>query len=167
MIKVADMIQAAEAVGDTARVYVRDYLTLKRTGGYVTILDWREGGKTKLHCEVGRVLKASRSQYEVRAQEAAFRLLGNPSHQSSYESRNPKSALVVPTEKNFTIPDARLEFYGRWGGAVRGHRYIWSVHGFTEYVDEAAAYVLALKLGDVPRLVIKNPHLASFVDQCR
>lgn len=47
-------------------------------------------------------------------------------HLTSYESRNPE--------------------IGRWGGAVRGPRHIYSFSGLPELWDEAAMFVLAIRL---------------------
>ena len=67
-------------------------------------------------------------------------------HLTSYESRNPE--------------------IGRWGGAVRGPQHIYAFSGLPELWDEAAMFVLAIRLYQLDEDVVlaaiseeRNPHL--------
>ncbi len=72
-------------------------------------------------------------------------------HLTSYESRNPK--------------------IGRWGGGVRGPQHIYAFSGLPELWDEAAMFVLAIRLhqlraDDVLALISeeRNPHLRPLLE---
>lgn len=72
-------------------------------------------------------------------------------HLTSYESRNPE--------------------IGRWGGAVRGPQHIYAFSGLPELWDEAAMFVLAIRLyqldeDDVLALISeeRNPHLRPLLE---
>ena len=64
------------------------------------------------------------------AVEKASRIIGNPGHCSSFQSRN---------------PDA-----GQWGGAIRANdQLIFSMSGMPEHVDEAINLAVALKSKEI------------------
>ncbi len=95
--------------------------------------------------------KAAKRQ-EV-ALEKARRLALHNLHRTSYRTRNPKE--------------------GRWGGGIRASEHILSFSGFPEKWDEAAMFVLAIKLGwirrdDVFRHISpkRNPHLRPLLEAC-
>lgn len=74
-------------------------------------------------------------------------------HLTSYESRNPE--------------------IGRWGGAVRGPQHIYAFSGLPELWDEAAMFVLAIKLGQLHESEVlrqiseeRNPHLRPLLEAC-
>lgn len=86
------------------------------------------------------------------SQEKCARILAN-GHFTSYESRKPAA--------------------GQWGGAVRGEGYIFSFSGLPELWDEAAMFVLAIKLGQLRKSEVlrqiseeRNPHLRPLLEAC-
>ena len=77
------------------------------------------------------------------AAEKAARLIQNPEHISSFQSRNPEA--------------------GQWGGAIRANdQLIFSMSGMPEHVDEAINLSVALKTG-----VISEARLMDIVNASR
>lgn len=62
-------------------------------------------------------------------QEKAQRLAEHPGHMTSYESRDPSS--------------------NKWGGAIRGKKYIYSISGLPEQLDELVSALFAYAVDDL------------------
>ncbi len=67
---------------------------------------------------------------------------------------------------DFTSYESRKPEIDRWGGAVRGRELIFSFSGLPELWDEAAMFVLAIRLGQLRETDVcdviseeRNPHL--------
>lgn len=123
-----------------------------KTGGY---LAWTDSNGTPfiagLMWGIMPVDKAAKRQEY--ALEKATRLTLHNLHRTSYRSRNPKEE--------------------RWGGAIRAGEHILSFSGFPEKWDEAAMFVLAIKLGWISRDDVfrhispkRNPHLRPLLEAC-
>lgn len=74
-------------------------------------------------------------------------------HLTSYESRNPEIS--------------------RWGGGVRGPQHIYAFSGLPELWDEAAMFVLAIRLHQLRAEAVlaqiseeRNPHLRPLLEAC-
>src|SRR5262249_23082561 len=80
-----------------------------REGGYFCLAQ-QDGTIHYVH-RVGKVKLEKMERYPRLAAEKALRLGNTPLHRRSYQSRDPQ--------------------HDKWGGAVRGKRYIWSFSGFT------------------------------------
>ncbi|QQR78406.1 MAG: hypothetical protein IPJ68_05000 [Candidatus Moraniibacteriota bacterium] len=85
-------------------------------------------------------------------------------HLTSYRTRNPKATIVIDG-KEVPCP--------RFGGAIRAGKYLLSFSGFPEKWDEAAMFVLAIKLGWISRETVfrhispkRNPHLRPLLEAC-
>jgi len=93
----------------------------RRTGGYLTIRDARTN-QILLILACGFIPQEKISKYLHLSQEKGHRLFNFPEHNFSWESRNP----------------ANNEF----GGALRGHRYIYSFSGHQEEIDETISLII-------------------------
>lgn len=98
------------------------------------------------------------------ALEKATRLALHNLHRTSYRSRNPKAVVII---------DGVEVLRPRWGGAIRAGADILSFSGFPEKWDEAAMFVLAIKLGWISRDDVfrhispkRNPHLRPLLEAC-
>lgn len=120
-----------------------------KRGGYLAVLEIGRGNLEILlrigHSPQDKVDK----RIEV-AIEKCKRLHGN-GHLTSYESRNPE--------------------VGCWGGAVRGSELIFSFSGLPELWDEAAMFVLAIRLHQLRESDVlaqiseeRNPYLRPLLE---
>ena len=100
----------------------------RRGGGYIYICD--SLGRKWLHVKIGYPDPEKEEKYKEFSQEKAERLLANPEHKLSWQSRNPED--------------------NKWGGAVRlgvVGGFIISFSGFPEAVDEAFCISIAQSIG--------------------
>jgi hypothetical protein len=93
-----------------------------REGGYFCLADGRTGFPYAIVL-IGSVPEEKSAKYLALCQEKALRLVSNPQHVSSWESRDPEN--------------------GKWGGAVRVDNLIYSFSGFPELGDEATMLATA------------------------
>lgn len=77
---------------------------------------------------VGEVPKNKADKYKALCQEKAFRLASHPDHVGSWESRDPSN--------------------GKWGGAIRFGKDIYSFSGFPEMGDEATMLSVIMQIGN-------------------
>lgn len=122
-----------------------------KTGGY---LAWTDSNGTLLSAFMWGFMPMDKAAKRQKfALEKTTRLALHNLHRTSYRSRNPKEEC--------------------WGGAIRAGEYILSFSGFPEKWDEAAMFVLAIKLSllhrdDVFRHISpkRNPHLRPLLEAC-
>ena len=100
-----------------------------REGIYLTIAD-KENGQPLLIERIGKCNPEKIGMFHELSLEKGRRLHKNmfPRHISSHQSRDPKSGR-----------------FGLWGGAIIAGKFIISVSGLTEELDEAVATCLALR----------------------
>jgi len=91
-------------------------------GGYFCLAD-TVNGRPWFICSFGIMLEEKWPRYLHFAQEKALRLAVNPSHESSWQSRNEEEE--------------------QWGGAIRAGQYILSFSGLPEKWDEALCLAVA------------------------
>lgn len=96
-----------------------------RSGAYLCIAD-ASSGLPLFIALVGEVPDDKGEKYLVFCQEKARRLAAYREHQTSYESRDPGQ--------------------NKWGGAVRGGEFIFSMSGLPELGDEAVMLALLCDL---------------------
>ena len=146
------VIETAAKVLAKASVMLADADRPDCTGGYLAWTDSNGipfiAGLMWGSMPIGKAAK--RREFAL---EKATRLALHNLHRTSYRSRNPKEE--------------------RWGGAIRAGLHILSFSGFPEKWDEAAMFVLAIKLGwinsdDVFRHISpkRNPHLRPLFQAC-
>lgn len=122
----------------------------QRTGAYFCVC-YRPTYQLVLHAMIGDGPGDKSSKWREFSAEKCVRLLGHqPYHQTSYESRAPEN--------------------DRYGGAVLGTDYVFSLSGLKELDDEATMFQVAIELGQ--RDVIstldlisdeRNPQLRRFL----
>jgi hypothetical protein len=121
----------AEAIVGTANRILDRILahfdTGERKGGYLCVAD--QNGRPLLILAFGQVNEEKLPKYLEFCQEKALRLASHPEHISSWQSRN--------------------EAESRYGGAVRGKRYIFSFSGLPEKLDEVMTISLAMRCEDL------------------
>ncbi len=122
-----------------------------KEGGYFAVFEIGRANLVLL-ASIGYNLQSKIEGRQQVSQEKCTRILAN-GHPTSYESREPVA--------------------GRWGGAVRGEGYIFSFSGLPELWDEAAMFVLAIKLGQLHKSEVlrqiseeRNPHLRPLLEAC-
>lgn len=113
----------------TTVLQVGQTLAEGKKGGYFCLADMQTGIPELLVMYGDPENPAGKAKYFSFAQEKAMRLAQNKHHKSSFESRIPENS--------------------KWGGAIRGHQYIYSFSGFPEIVDEASMLLTALLLDDL------------------
>lgn len=154
----AESVDALHVIETAARVLAKASEMLAKadrpdcTGGY---LAWTDSNGIPFIAGLmwGYMPIEKAAKRQEFALEKAMRLALHNLHRTSYRSRNPKAS--------------------RWGGAIRAGEHILSFSGFPEKWDEAAMFVLAIKLGwtscdDVfwhigPK---RNPHLRPLLEAC-
>ncbi len=129
-----------------------------RNGGYFALTSM--SGAPTLISRHGQMRDDKGRKFLYLAQEKCLRLAAHPEHLTSFDSRDP-SAI---TESN---P------WGKWGGAIRGMRYLYGFSGLSEFQDEAIAAVIAIKSHEVPPEEIllrlpseRNPDLPHLLRAC-
>lgn len=133
-----------------------------KTGGF---LAWYFNGSPILAGVLWGELEQSRTINTQRT--AAYKiecLMDHPKHSTSYRTRNPLAKVLV---------DGKMVLRPRWGGAIRAGAHILSFSGLPELWDEAAMFVLAIKLGWVGHRYVlshisakRNPHLRPLLEAC-
>jgi len=126
-----------------------------KCGGYLAV--WSiylpPPGRLELLAAFGYQLQETLAKRMEVAMEKCRRLDNGDGqgHLTSYESRNPE--------------------IGRWGGAVRGLQHIYSFSGLPELWDEAAMFVLAIRLHELRESDVlaqiseeRNPHLRPLLE---
>lgn len=103
---------------------------LDRYGGYLTIME-RNSGRVLLTVPVGTCAKPKVKAYRDFSIEKADRVFGNPTHISSWETRN--------------------ESEQKYGGAIVAGDLILSFSGFPEHWDETLVLTLAARHGWITR----------------
>lgn len=101
-----------------------------RRGGYFALTSM--SGAPTLISRHGQMRDDKGVKYLCLAQEKCLRLAEHPDHFTSFESRDP-NATVNGND------------WGKWGGAIRGTRYLFGFSGLSELQDEAIAAVIAIK----------------------
>lgn len=132
------------------------------TGGYLAWTD--SGGISIINIMWGWMPVGKAAKRQEFALEKATRLALHNLHRTSYRSRNPKALAIV---------DGEEVLRPRWGGAIRAGQNILSFSGFPEKWDEAAMFVLAIRLGWIGREDVfrhispkRNPHLRPLLEAC-
>lgn len=129
-----------------------------KTGCMLSILDRETRELVTDPIMVGVVAdKERQDRYSDLSQEKATRLLDNPDHSLSWQSRD--------------------EDNDKWGGAMDDGEYNWSVSGLTEEQDEALAIMGAHKCGQITNgspqwyakisdneIILGNPYLFWMID---
>jgi len=115
-------------LADDAEQYVRRVGTLDtesdRRGGFICIRGL-EVDSYIFGMPIGEINPEKREKYELFAEEKMRRLMKNPSHFSSWQTRNPEE--------------------GKWGGAIRLPQCLLSFSGLPELLDEAFMVGLAYR----------------------
>jgi len=112
--------------------------------GHPNILEGRNSGSfVILDVQTPKIIQViikeipeeKKEKYVFLAKEKAERLAENPTHLSSYESRDEKYVFLCNNQQ-----------WGKWGGAIRvNNYYIFAFSGFPELLDEAFVCFLAIK----------------------
>lgn len=144
-------LDAAERVITVAIRLIRESGVQDKEGGYFAMYDIGRANLALL-ASIGYNLQSKVEARQQVSQEKCTRILAN-GHSTSYVSRDPTA--------------------GRWGGAVRGTEYIFSFSGLPELWDEAAMFVLAIRLGQLVKSDVltkineeRNPHLRPLLEAC-
>ncbi|TXH00256.1 MAG: hypothetical protein E6P95_03955 [Candidatus Moraniibacteriota bacterium] len=147
----AKMLEVAERVIYAAIRLTRAAGIKEKDGGYLAIFEISRGNLEVLAAAGYSPQEKIEGRQRV-SQEKCIRILAN-GHNTSYESRNPAAGL--------------------WGGAVRGTDFIFSFSGLPELWDEAAMFVLAIRLRQLREYDVlaqiseeRNPHLRPLLEAC-
>lgn len=116
-----------------------------RTGGYLAVYPYKPGRNNEavvqippfLVVGVGPTMPPEQAEMSFElCQKNGRRLLMNPDHVSSWQTRNAEE--------------------GQYGGAIRANDYVFSFSGLTEIADEAVLVETCLSLGLLSTLVAER-----------
>lgn len=170
MANSSNILLVAEQLAVAAHRFLKVNHNQSRRGGYLAVLN-HQCPELTLVSKVGWVSKEMARKDEVLSREQAWRLYSHIGNWTSSESRNEKAGVLVYDESR-PHRHALTEPWGHWGGAVRGNRYIFSFKGFSELLDEAMMFALAIKLGElkkdwvIERFAGRNEYLVPFLTEC-
>jgi hypothetical protein len=171
MANVERVVATAQKIVTCAHRYLKMNESITKQGGYLVVVNHRNE-ELVLLAKVGQISKELTHKCETLAREKAWRLCNYVDDWTSFESRDVEAKVVV-YDYSWPQRPAYTDSWGKWGGAVRGNRYIFSFSGFPELLDEAMMFVLAIKMGEldeewvIERFGARNKYLVPFLAECR
>ncbi len=115
----------------TAAVKLDGNPSPEKQGGYLTVI-CGNNSVMELQSIIGQIVLEKKDKYREFSEEKPTRLMWNPAHVSSHQSRDPEN--------------------GQWGGAIRAGKYFIGFSGLPELLDEAVVTVAAWHMN----LITKN-----------